>query len=380
MFIAEETAGAIVSEMKSVTGRDINLMDDSGIILASTDPKRVGQRHAGAEQLLRQGLERLVVRRDDPAAGTRRGVNLPIHMGGRTVGVIGITGEPEQVEPLGSVIKRMTEILLREARRQEQEALLEGARQCFIENWLFSDQVNPGDLELRGRLLGIDTTQPWTVVILEVTAPEQAADTPEDLREMRNARFLKRIQPYLREEEGALCAVVNQRILLMYHSRGRHALLSSVDRLRTELASAFSAQICGGVSAQGRRGIEVRRCYQEARTACLAARSGGGILFYNQVSLEFLARSIPPAIREDLFRQVFGGCPQKEQEELLETVRLYFQCDGQVDRMARVLYVHKNTCHYRLQKLKEKTGYSVHNPRESVLLCLCSLFARLEEA
>ena len=162
--------------------------------------------------------------------------------------------------------------------------------------------------------------------------------------------------------------------------RGRHALLSSVDRLRTELVSAFSAQICGGVSAQGRRGIEVRRCYQEARTACLAARSGGGILFYNQVSLEFLARSIPPAIRKDLFRQVFGGCPQKEQEELLETVRLYFQCDGQVDRMARVLYVHKNTCHYRLQKLKEKTGYSVHNPRESVLLCLCSLFARLEEA
>ena len=42
--------------MKSVTGRDINLMDDSGTILASTDPERVGQRHAGAEQLLRQGM------------------------------------------------------------------------------------------------------------------------------------------------------------------------------------------------------------------------------------------------------------------------------------------------------------------------------------
>ena len=42
MFIAEETARAIVSEMKSVTGRDINLMDGSGTILASTDPHRVG--------------------------------------------------------------------------------------------------------------------------------------------------------------------------------------------------------------------------------------------------------------------------------------------------------------------------------------------------
>lgn len=115
MFIAEETARAIVSEMKSVTGRDINLMDGSGTILASTDPHRVGQRHAGAEQLLRTGQDKLVVRQDDSSAGTRRGVNLPIHMDGQTVGVIGITGPPEQVEPLGSVIKRMTEILLREA-------------------------------------------------------------------------------------------------------------------------------------------------------------------------------------------------------------------------------------------------------------------------
>ena len=379
MFIAEETARAIVSEMKSVTGRDINLMDDSGAILASTDPERVGRRHAGAEHLLRQGLEKLVIRADDPAAGTRRGVNLPIHMDGRAVGVIGITGPPEQVEPLGSVIKRMTEILLREARRQEQASLLEDARQCFLENWLFSDHPDPGDLELRGRLLDIDTTQAWTVVILEMQSPAEAAGTPEELREMRNARLLQHIRPCLQEEDGALCAVVNQRILLMYHSRSRHALLASLDRLRSELESAFSARICGGVSAQGRRGAEVRRCYEEARTACLAARSGGGILFYNQVSLEFLARSIPPAIRQDLFRQVFGACPPQEREELLETVRLYFQCGGQVDRMARVLYVHRNTCHYRLQKLKEKTGYSIRDPRESVLLCLCSLFDRLEE-
>ena len=49
----------------------------------------------------------------------------------------------------------------------------------------------------------------------------------------------------------------------------------ALDRLRSELESAFSARICGGVSAQGRRGLEVRRGYQEARTACLAARSGG---------------------------------------------------------------------------------------------------------
>ena len=33
----------------------------------------------------------------------------------------------------------------------------------------------------------------------------------------------------------------------------------------------------------------------------------------------------------------------------------------------------------RLQKLKEKTGYSIRVPKESVLLCLCELFSRQEE-
>ena len=123
----------------------------------------------------------------------------------------------------------------------------------------------------------------------------------------------------------------------------------------------------------------MRLCYQEARTACLAARSGGGILFYDQASLEFLARSIPPAIRRDVYERVLGSCPAQERRELLETIRLYFQYDGQTERMAAALYLHKNTVHYRLQKLKEKTGYSIRVPREGVLLCLCELFARQEE-
>lgn len=76
---------------------------------------------------------------------------------------------------------------------------------------------------------------------------------------------------------------------------------------------------------------------------------------------------------------MLGSCPAQERRELLETIRLYFQYDGQTERMAAALYLHKNTVHYRLQKLKEKTGYSIRVPREGVLLCLCELFARQEE-
>lgn len=55
MFIVTETAKAIVNEMKSVTGQAIYLMDGCGIIVAGTDPGRVGQRHMGAEHLTAGG-------------------------------------------------------------------------------------------------------------------------------------------------------------------------------------------------------------------------------------------------------------------------------------------------------------------------------------
>lgn len=374
MFIAKETALSIVWEVKTVAGCDINLMDGTGVILASTDTGRMGQIHAGARELLEKGLDRLVVYEDAPEQGIRRGVNLPIRMEGQTVGVIGVTGAPEEVESLGGVIQHMTEILLRDVRRQEQEALLEDARGCFIENWLFSGESDLAELEIRGQLLGIDVSRPWTAALLEV----QGGGTEESAREICNARALTRIRPFLRQE-SALCAVVNQRILVLCESCEKHTLLLRLDRIRSEMESVCSARVCGGVSAGGRRGLEVRLCYQEARTACLAARTGGGILFYDQASLEFLARSIPPDIRHDLLERVLGTCQGRERQELLETIRLYFQCDGQTEQMANTLFIHKNTVLYRLQKLKEKTGYSIRVPKESVLLCLCELFARQDE-
>ena len=154
MFISEAAALSIVQEMKEITGHDINIMDGTGTIFASTDPGRVGQRHEGACQILSQKLPRLTVQEDRRPGGIRPGVNLPIQLDGETVGVIGITGAPAEVDALGAILKRMTEIMVRDARRQAQEDLLDSARQCFIERWLFSEEPDQAELELRGNMLG----------------------------------------------------------------------------------------------------------------------------------------------------------------------------------------------------------------------------------
>ena len=95
--------------------------------------------------------------------------------------------------------------------------------------------------------------------------------------------------------------------------------------------------------------------------------------------MEFLADSIAPDIRRDLVSLVFSGCTPEERESIRSTVLLYFQYHGDVKQMADALYVHKNTVHYHLQRIQALTGYSVRDPRGSVLLYLACLSSPQEE-
>ena len=45
MHITQKSAQNIVNEMKASIHRDINIMDENGVILASTDPARRGKLH-----------------------------------------------------------------------------------------------------------------------------------------------------------------------------------------------------------------------------------------------------------------------------------------------------------------------------------------------
>lgn len=51
MIISSKRAQDIVDELAQDIHRKINIMDETGRIVASTDPERVGSYHAGAEKL-----------------------------------------------------------------------------------------------------------------------------------------------------------------------------------------------------------------------------------------------------------------------------------------------------------------------------------------
>ena len=76
--------------------------------------------------------------------------------------------------------------------------------------------------------------------------------------------------------------------------------------------------------------------------------------------------------RRDLKRLIFASCDAQERENFLQTIRLYFDQDGDIRRCADQIYVHRNTSQYRMDQLRKKTGYAVRVPKDSMLLYLAA--------
>lgn len=373
MFISQQDAQSIVEEVKTAIGRDINIMDETGHILASTNPARRGQLHPGAERILRDALPSLTIGEDRPETGMQAGINLPVQVQGEVVGVIGITGPPDEVAGFGSVIKLLTEILVERVRKNRQAVLLEQARGLFIESWLFSRQGDWADLEVRGRLLGFDLTSPYTVVILRLPKPAPEG-TVEDLREMRSTLITRIIRNRLGSDRRHECTVIQDKILILLCALARTEARALAQQICRDVEDYCGTKVQGGISSASRSPADIRRCYMEAQTASTAAAQSARslLLFYDEMSLEFIVQSIPQDLRRKLRILVFSSCTEQEQEAFSQLIRLYFQENGDMRRCAERLFIHRNTVQYRVEALLRKTGCDLRRPKDATLLYLAS--------
>lgn len=107
----------IVARTMRIIDTNINVMDARGRIIGSGDRERIGELHEGALLVLSQGR---VVDIDDAVArhlhGVRQGINLPLRLEGEIVGVIGLTGEPENLRKYGELVCMTAEMMLEQSR------------------------------------------------------------------------------------------------------------------------------------------------------------------------------------------------------------------------------------------------------------------------
>lgn len=376
MFISQENAIQIAEELKSVTGKDINVIDKDGKIIGSTNTARLGTIHMGALKLILENLPILTVYEENTPEGTHPGINLPVEIDGETVGVIGITGVPEEVTSLGSVIKKMTEIMVLNMLRQEREDTVERAKNIFVENWLSSDAINEQELHYRSNLVGVDINLPRVAAIVDFSK-DSSGNKMTELKMSHVSAFIHKLADGFKE---TLCARMQNRIVMLIDAENFNDAQRILREIVEKTEGYFDITLFCGMASEASTRMNIKNRYKEAQAACDVAVEQGTskITVFDACSPELAVRSIPLEIKNNLYEHAFSGCSREEVQEICETLKLYYAYGGNVEQAAAHAFIHINSFYYRIKRIKNLTGFDLKNPMDSVLLYIISTFANTE--
>ena len=349
MKIGENTAKLIVAEISGAIDQPINLMDETGRIIASTDPTRIGTIHDGAHRAIREGLDCLIVRTDDEYSGSRIGINLPIHYRGEAIGVIGITGDNyDELSRYIRLIRTTTETMLRDRLSPAPAMDREEQQQVLLEKLLFApEKMEETALNELGARLGADLSVPYCTAVIEPAEPPEGGA----------ARVRAVAEAIRKKGQGALVYRALRYAVLLLPGDGDD-LRQWLEELKDGRGEDGPALAMGYDGAR-RTGYDLREGFSRARDACRAARlcRKEEPLCWDDLVVELLLPGVTAGMRETYLRKVFGEPDGQQLRRWRRLLTAFYACDGSIERTAERLFTHKNTVQYQLRKIAEHTGY-----------------------
>ena len=370
MYVPREIAQNIVEEMKKIINQEINYFDKNAIIIASTDENRLGRFHGGARKVLDEKTD-LIIHYDNQYEGAKKGINVPVYFVNEIVGVIGITGEKEDVEKYGMIIQRMTEILIKEAYLIEQDNIQVESTRKYIEDLLFSRRVDDKLLKNRGDILGIDTSIPRIVVLSKVFNE----DNEIIFSPIENEKILGIFKKHIRNDKQNLMVQSGTNIIMILRKNTIFENEKILDDIYNEIRKNYKANLYFGIGEVSNSPNEIKRSYKEAKKALdinIAFRKQR-IIYYKDLDLGLIINNIPEDVAMEYTNKVFKNLEEDDIREYKELIDCFIKHNGSIKATSQELFIHKNTLQYRLNKLKELTGYDPRSIDGIIVLFLSFL-------
>ncbi|GIU54210.1 sugar diacid recognition domain-containing protein [Shewanella sp. KT0246] len=362
MYVIDSAiANRIVDRTMKIIGHNINVMNAQGVILGSGSNERIGAIHEGA--LLAISQNRNVEINQDIAPslhGVKSGLNLPLHYQGQIVGVIGITGKPCELAQYGELLKMTAEMIVEQANLQDQLQWQNRQKEEFILQLIRAEDKDVDQLTHWGHQLGIDVTVERVVAIIEIESANQ--------QQVHNNQALKQIVHLLQHpDRDNLIAMtsLNQLVILkpayLDGKRWDPELESHrIDKLLKRIPANMELKL--NISL-GHFFIGIEGIAKSYRTAKETLAIGKSInperskYLYEDYALQVIFTGLKQHWRGDALSAPYLKLVDADKNGVLQkTLSVYIQHIGDHKQCAEVLFIHRNTLRYRLDKIQQITG------------------------
>ena len=343
------SAQMIVDYIMQNTSNNINIMDSRGIIIASGHKDRIGSVHKGAAKALSYGKINIVY---ENTATEKKGINIPIDYNGENVGVIGISGEVQDVLPLGQMVLSIAQLMIENQIYMEMSAIKGSRIQDFLFEWSRLEEKDySAKFHEQARYFGINLTISRTAVLI--------------VSRRTHYSIVDNIKQRLEKDEYLIRLGVDQMTILLRSDSNLEQRLKKIMETSKDITGCYI----------GEAGTNVKYSSQSAIQACEMAhvmKLKKEIIKYSELSLECMFEEIILTNEIKQIIQIISGHDMKL--ELVETICAYVEYTDSIKSICDMLHIHRNTLNYRLLKLENITGFNIRKGKDMMKLYMAAIY------
>ncbi len=324
----------IIQQMKEAIDRVIGIVDENGIVIASSELSGIGETRQGVREELSYSGD--MIRYE---GYTYR----PIGNAVKSEYIVFVEGTDEAAEK-NSLVLAITLNNIKSLYDEKYD------KSSFIKN-IILDNILPSDIYIKSKELHFSTDVSRIVYLIKFFGKVDVV--PFD---MVQNMFPDKSKDYV-ISVGENDIVLVREVKANYDTREVEKIARTmVDTFSTE----FYTRVSIGIGTAVDNIKDLARSYKEAQVALEVGKvfdTEKNIISYENLGIGRLIYQLPTTLCEMFLQEVFKkGSLESLDSETLMTIQCFFENNLNVSETSRKLFVHRNTLVYRLEKIRKLTG------------------------
>lgn len=335
-------AKKIVFAVKQVCGYDINFINIDGIVIASTNFKRVNTfNQAGLNCIEEKKV--ITVNNENDYIGAKKGINCPIFINKEPIGAIGVSGNPKEIKNYLFLAIKIVEIFLTESFLKENLSNYTTQINYIMQTYLYNQtEKYKYTIDILNKF-NINTKANYFVITILLNKDYNFKNIK--LIEEDIINFFKKCNCTLNTYIYPLEFIGFLPEDNLYILKNALKIFSSQykDILKIGIGSCTNLE-------------NIHLSYKNSNVAISYIKDTENFKFYDDFSLEILLNNIPKNLKEKYIENIINTLNDEE----INILKIYFENNMKLKNTSDYLFIHTNTLQYKLDKIYKKTGF---NPR-----------------
>ncbi|WP_339284919.1 sugar diacid recognition domain-containing protein [Oceanobacillus sp. FSL K6-3682] len=351
-MLTKEIANVIVRETSLRLNRNVNIMDIRGEIIATRDESRLHTVHEGAVEVLKSG-ETLTIYPDQGEAwkGSEPGINLPIVFHENIIGVIGVTGDPDDMEDIGELVKMTTELMIDQEFITSQLEWKQRTKEMIIDQ-LLKRSSSYKTIQQGLDMLKMKLEPPFMVFVIQI-----------DNLAIQKQEFIQKIEN-LFGNRYVIAGFINLNQLFIAASEIEETEALRKVELLHELFHKKRIKFRIAYSLAFHELHQFYQAYFDCELALKISEPTIEIISFSQIEVRALLYQLDQTLRERFSKRIL----KRLDETQAITLKAFFANDLNIQKTADALFLHRNTLLYRINNIVNETGYNPKIFNDSLIL------------